>query len=109
GQEQGELMRCLTRRGTVAGITRTRGRPDSVRRHSRLALSTLAATLVAAMPATAVAKNGHHSPANAGHITRALYTETNTGANAVLVFRRNPDGTLAHPERVQTGGRGIAA
>jgi 6-phosphogluconolactonase len=27
----------------------------------------------------------------------------------VLAFRRNPDGTLARPERVQTGGRGIAA
>ena len=102
-------MRFVTRRGTAAATAATPGRSDSVRRHSRLAFSTLAATLVAATPATAVAKDGHHSQVNAGNITHALYTETNTGANAVLVFRRNSDGTLAPPERVQTGGKGIAA
>jgi hypothetical protein len=61
------------------------------------------------MPATAVAKDGPHGHANAGNSAHAFYTETNTGANSVLVFRRNRDGTLAHPDRVQTGGRGIAA
>ena len=102
-------MRFLTRRGTAAAMTTTPGRSDSLRRHSRLAFPALAATLVAAMPATAVAKDGHHSQVNAGKITQAFYAETNTAANAVMVFRRNRDGTLAHPERVQTGGRGIAA
>ncbi len=95
-------MRFLTRRGTAAVMTTTPGRSDSLRRHSRLAFPALAATLVAAMPATAVAKDGHHSQVNAGKITQAFYTETNTAANAVLMFRRNRDGTLAHPERVQT-------
>jgi hypothetical protein len=89
-------------------MTTTPGRSDSVRRHSRLAFPALAATLVATMPATAVAKDGYHSQVNAGKITHACYTQTNTAANAALVFRRNPDGTLAHPEPVQTGGRGIA-
>jgi 6-phosphogluconolactonase len=102
-------MRFVTRRGTAAATAATPRRSDSVRRHWRLAFSTLAATLVAATPATAVAKDGHHRQVNAGNMTHALYTETNTGANAVLVFRRNSDGTLAPPERVQTGGRGIAA
>jgi hypothetical protein len=79
------------------------------RRHSRLVLSTLAATLIAAMPATAVAKVGPHREANAANRTDAFYTETNTRANAVLVFKRNPDGTFGQPVRVQTGGRGIDA
>jgi 6-phosphogluconolactonase (cycloisomerase 2 family) len=61
------------------------------------------------MPATAVATDGPHGQANAGNSTHAFYTETNTGVNAVLVFKRNPDGTLAQPVRVQTGGRGIDA
>jgi 6-phosphogluconolactonase len=102
-------MRFLTRRGMAAAATTSPGRSDSVRIHLRLAFSTLAATLVAAMPATAVAKDGDHRQVNAGNITHAFYTETNSGANAVLVFRRNTDGTLAPPEQVQTGGRGIAA
>lgn len=66
------------------------------RRHSRLVLSTLAATLIAAMPATAVAKVGPHREANAGNRTDAFYTETNTRANAVLVCKRNPTAHLVN-------------
>lgn len=102
-------MRFLTRRRSVAQMAPTFGWSAYARRHSRLVLSTLAATLIAAMPATAVAKVGPHREANVGNRTDAFYTETNTRANAVLVFKRNPDGTLGQPVRVQTGGRGIDA
>ena len=102
-------MRFLTRMRSVVQMAPTFGWSAYARRHSRLVLSTLAATLIAAMPATAVAKVGPHREANAGNRTDAFYTETNTRANAVLVFKRNPDGTLAQPVRVQTGGRGIDA
>ena len=102
-------MRFLPRRETAAPMTTASGRSDSARRHARLAFSTLAAILAAAIPATAVAKDRHHGQANAGNITHAFYAETNTKANALLVFRHNRDGRLSLPERVQTGGRGIAA
>lgn len=102
-------MRFLTRRQSVAQMAPTFGWSAYARRHSRLVPSTLAATLIAAMPATAVAKVGPHREANAGNRTDAFYTETNTRANAVLVFKRNPDGTLGQPVRVQTGGKGIDA
>jgi 6-phosphogluconolactonase (cycloisomerase 2 family) len=90
-------------------MTTASGRSDSARRRARLAVSTLAAIVAVAMPATAVAKDRHHSQANAGNVTHAFYAETNTKANALLVFRHNRDGRLSLPERVQTGGRGIAA
>jgi 6-phosphogluconolactonase len=101
-------MRFRTRKRSAAPMTTTLGW-SCVRTRSRLAFSTLAAALVVAMPATAVAKDGPHGQPNAGHSAHAFYTETNTGANAVLVFRHNRDGTLSLPERVRTGGRGIAA
>lgn len=101
-------MRFRTRKRSAAPMTTTLGW-SCVRRRSRLAFSTLAAALVAAMPATAVAKDGPHGQPNAGNMAHAFYTETNTGANAVLVFRHNRDGTLSLPEQVRTGGRGIAA
>ena len=102
-------MRFLPRRETAAPMTTASGRSDSARRRARLAVSTLAAIVAVAMPATAVAKDRHHSQANAGDVTHAFYAETNTKANALLVFRHNRDGRLSLPERVQTGGRGIAA
>lgn len=102
-------MRFLPRRETAAPMTTASGRSDSARRRARLAVSTLAAIVAVAMPATAVAKDRHHSQANAGNVTHAFYAETNTKANALLVFRHNRDGRLSLPERVQTGGRGIAA
>src|SRR6185312_9570103 len=108
-QEPGEAMRFRTRRRSATPMTTTPGWSVWVRRPSRLVFSILAAGLVAAMPATAVAKDGSHGQANAGNSAHAFYTETNTGANALLVFRHKRDGTLFRPERVQTGGRGIAA
>jgi hypothetical protein len=59
-------------------MTTASGRSDSARRHARLAVSNLAAILAVAMPATAVAKARHHRQADAGNITHAFYTETNT-------------------------------
>ena len=102
-------MRFLTRRRSAAPMTTTPGWFVSVRRRSRLAFSTLAAALIAAMPATAVATDSPHRQAKASNSNHAFYAETNTRANAVLAFKRNPDGTLAQPARVQTGGRGIDA
>ena len=85
-------MRFLPHRETAAPRTTASGRSDSARRHARLAVSALAAILAVAMPATAAAKDRHHRQANAGNVTHAFYTETNTEANAVLVFRHDRDG-----------------
>jgi 6-phosphogluconolactonase len=38
-----------------------------------------------------------------------FYTQTNTPENAVLVFRRKADGTIVQRERVEAGGKGLAA
>jgi 6-phosphogluconolactonase len=83
-------------------------------RRARRALPILAVALVAALPAQALARSGarhrhgvHHD--FDGHQAGAVYTATNNpSGNAVIVFRRNRDGTLTQGPTVPTGGTGIA-
>ena len=93
--------------------------PGQVVRLLRIALPIAAAALLAALPATALAKNrvkhhSHHKTIHNGfdgdHHGGFVYTTTNDpSGNAVLVFRRNHDGTLTQGPTVSTGGTGIAA
>lgn len=93
--------------------------PGQVVRLLRIALPIAAAALLAALPATALAKNrgkhhSHHKAIHHGfdgdHRGGFVYTTTNDpSGNAVLVFRRNHDGTLTQGPTVSTGGTGIAA
>ncbi len=89
--------------------------PGQAVRLLRVALPTLAVLLIAALPAAALAKNGgkHHRAIrhwfDNDHAS-VLYTTTNNpSGNAVIVFRRNRDGTLTQGPTVSTGGTGIAA
>jgi 6-phosphogluconolactonase len=86
---------------------RTPGHLRSLMRLS--ALLVLAAALVAALPATALAKPGkkHGTTRNAAG---AFYTQTNDpNGNAVLVYARKADGKLTLTQTVNTRGRGAAA
>ena len=92
--------------------------PGQVVRLLRIALPIAAAALLAALPATALAKNrgkhhSHHKTIHGfdgDHHGGFVYTTTNDpSGNAVLVFGRNHDGTLTQGPTVSTGGTGIAA
>jgi 6-phosphogluconolactonase len=84
-------------------------------RLARRALPILAAALVAAVPAAAQARAGgkhHHGIRHwfGDDHAGAVYTTTNDpNGNAVIVFRRNRDGTLTQGPTVPTGGTGLAA
>lgn len=91
--------------------------PNAVRMLRLIGLAVAAAALLL-LPDSALAKQhanhrGHHFShhdgdhhGNAG----AVYTATNDpNGNAVIVFRRHPDGTLTQGPTVPTGGTGIAA
>jgi 6-phosphogluconolactonase len=91
------------------------GQSERAVRLARQALPLLAAALVAALPASALAKAGgkrHHGIRHDRDDERAgaVYTTTNDpNGNAVIVFRRNRDGTLTQGPTVPTGGTGVAA
>jgi 6-phosphogluconolactonase (cycloisomerase 2 family) len=81
-----------------------------------LGLAVTAAALLL-LPSSAFAKQHakshhhfrHHDGDDHGN-SGAVYTTTNDpGGNAVIVFRRNRDGTLTQGPTVPTGGTGIAA
>jgi 6-phosphogluconolactonase (cycloisomerase 2 family) len=84
-------------------------------RFGRRALPVLTAALLAAVPAAAQAKSGgkrHHNARHGSVDTSggAVYTTTNDpSGNGVIVFSRNPDGTLTQGPTVPTGGTGLAA
>jgi 6-phosphogluconolactonase (cycloisomerase 2 family) len=67
----------------------------------------LAAAALLLLPSVAAAKT-HKKPKKVNY--NALYSATNNpGANAVVWWRRNSNGTLTKKGTVKTGGKGIAA
>lgn len=95
-------------------------RPGQAVRLLRVALPTLAVVVAAALPSTAVAHSGkrHHRATRHKSIGHGfdnaqgsfVYTTTNNpSGNAVIVFRRNHNGTVTQGPTVSTGGTGIAA
>jgi 6-phosphogluconolactonase (cycloisomerase 2 family) len=73
----------------------------------RLAGLVLAAAALLLVPSVAAAKK-HKKPKKVNY--NALYSATNNpGANAVVWWRRNSNGTLTKKGTVKTGGKGIAA
>src|SRR5690242_9937212 len=90
--------------------------PNAVRMLRLLGLA-VAATALLALPSSAFARQhanhrGHHFKHHDGehHGSGAVYTATNDpNGNAVIVFRRNSNGTLTQSATVPTGGTGIAA
>jgi hypothetical protein len=84
------------------------GRFHPARLLSWLAVSVLAAAVVAGLPAVAAAKQSHKHKSHK-HKARAvgrMYTETNGQANRVLIFKRFANGKLALAGSVPTGGAG---
>ena len=76
-------------------------------RSLRLAGLVLAAAALLLLPSVAAAKT-HKKPTKVNY--NALYSATNNpGANAVVWWRRNSNGTLTKKGTVKTGGKGIAA
>lgn len=76
-------------------------------RSLRLAGLMLAAAALLLLPSVAAAKT-HKKPKKVNY--NALYSATNNpGANAVVWWRRNSNGTLTKKGTVKTGGKGIAA
>jgi 6-phosphogluconolactonase len=76
-------------------------------RSLRLAGLLLAAAALLLLPSVAAAKT-HKKPKKVNY--NALYSATNNpGANAVVWWRRNSNGTLTKKGTVKTGGKGIAA
>ena len=76
-------------------------------RSLRLAGLVLAAAALLLLPSVAAAKT-HKKPKKVNY--NALYSATNNpGANAVVWWRRNANGTLTQKGTVKTGGKGIAA
>ncbi len=88
--------------------------PNAVRLMRLLGLALAAAALLL-LPASALAKGRHHARHHDGdhheHFGRgAVYTTTNDpNGNAVIVFKRNSNGSLTQGPTVPTGGTGIAA
>jgi 6-phosphogluconolactonase len=84
-------------------------------RLARLSVAGILATALAATAATpALAHDRGRDGDGDGHGHRfdkgAIYTETNSAtANAVLVFARRSDGTIAQQASVPTGGVGLSA
>ena len=76
------------------------------RRHSRLVLSTLAATLIAAMPATGSKVARTAKPTQGIAPTRSTRRPTHAQMPC-WCSNATPTATLGQPVRVQTGGRGI--
>lgn len=75
-------------------------------RSLRLAGLVLAAAALLLVPSVAAAKK-HKKPKKVNY--NALYSATNNpGANAVVWWRRNANGTLTKKGTVKTGGKGIA-
>ena len=75
-------------------------------RSLRLAGLVLAAAALLLVPSVAAAKK-HKKPKQVNY--NALYSATNNpGANAVVWWRRNANGTLTKKGTVKTGGKGIA-
>lgn len=63
----------------------------------------IVASAVAALVVAACGGNG--SPAST-HVASQLFAQTDDSTNAVLHFKRNPDGTLAVGTSIPTGGKG---
>jgi 6-phosphogluconolactonase len=94
--------------------------PNAVRLVRLLGLAAAAAALLL-LPSSAFArqhaKSHHHRSHHVRHhdgdhhgATGAVYTTTNDpSGNAVIVFKRNSDGSLTQGPTVPTGGTGIAA
>jgi 6-phosphogluconolactonase len=75
----------------------------NVRRWPVLLLSAAAMAVVFGAAGSARANPGHGGDM---HLDHAVFTETNTVPNSVLIFRRNHDGTLDAAGQVATGGDG---
>ena len=86
--------------------------PNPVRLMRLLGLAVAAAALLL-LPSSAFAKSHHHRSHHDGDHHGgggAVYTTTNDpSGNAVIVFKRNSNGTLTQGQTVPTGGTGIAA
>ena len=92
--------------------------PNAVRMLRLLGLAIAAAALLL-LPSSAFAKQHanhrghhfrHHDGDHHGFAGGAVYTTTNDpSGNAVIVFKRNRDGSLTQGPTVPTGGTGIAA
>jgi hypothetical protein len=76
-------------------------------RSLRLVGLVLTAAALLLVPSVAAAKK-HKKPKKVNY--NALYSATNNpGANAVVWWRRNANGTLTKKGTVKTGGKGIAS